>query len=288
MKNTSPPLLSHRDLRRNASPPLAPLPAPALPFVRIRQLEHVGDAGLQNNIIPQIRRHIHLAQRAARLIQAHHNRPLGRVLRPGDIAVRATRHGSVGQTGRRVGDRDDGAVRRDEAGPDLLEGVGEGLAGDDCAARPVRRQVRAVVGRHDRVLVFPGLREGVGEPVARAVEGRFAEDVEDALLLAGCQPGLVDGGGAAVAEGVEERRRGVDGGVVAGVGVLGLEAGDVGAAEGREGRFDVVEEAGFGCDGGRAEWDAFVRVVLVTRSAYCARGRRHGGGDLRLRGCACR
>jgi hypothetical protein len=146
--------------------------------------------------------------------------------------------------------------------------VGEGLAGDGRAARPVRRQVRAVVGRHDRVLVLPGLREGVGEPVARAVESRFAEDIEDALLLAGCQPGLVDGGGAVVAEGVEERRRRVDGGVVAGVGVLGLETGDVGAAEGWKGRFDVVEEAGFGCDGGGAERDAFVRVVLVTRSAY--------------------
>ncbi len=65
-----------------------------------------------------------------------------------------------------------------------------------------------MVGRRDGVLVFPtlfaGAGEGFGEPVARTGVGDLGVEIEGALLLAGGEFGLVQRGGAAVAEGVEE------------------------------------------------------------------------------------
>ncbi len=65
-----------------------------------------------------------------------------------------------------------------------------------------------MVGRRDGILVFPappaGAGECFGEPVARAGVCDLGVEIEGALLLARGELGLVERGGAAVAEGVEE------------------------------------------------------------------------------------
>ena len=123
-----------------------------------------------------------------------------------------------------------------------------------------------MVGGRDAELVFPGRGEGGGGPVAIADEGVFGEDVEDALLLAGAEGGLVHGCGRGGAGCGEEGVGGIGGLGVACVGVLLLDGGFFGLAEVGEGGVDVGPEILESAGGWWAEGDAFVGHVAGKNS----------------------
>lgn len=118
-----------------------------------------------------------------------------------------------------------------------------------------------MVGRRDAELVFPGHWEGGGGPIAVADEGVFGEDIEDALLLARAEGGLVYCCGRGGAGCGEEGSGGIGGLGVACVCVLLLDGGFFGLSEVGECGVDVGPEVLESADGWGAERDAFVGHV---------------------------
>lgn len=110
-------------------------------------------------------------------------------------------------------------------------------------------------------MVFPSHGKGGGGPVAVAHESVFGKNVEDALLLAGAEGGLVDGCGDGGAGCCEERGGCVYVLGVADVGVLLFNGGLLGLGEVREGSVDVVPEVLQSAGTWWTEGNAFVRHV---------------------------
>lgn len=74
----------------------------------------------------------------------------------------------------------------DEIAKNLLESVSKVGIGNDGTNCKVGRQIMAVVGRRDRVLVPPGLKgagnEGFGQPLSWAVVDGLGADIQHCLL----------------------------------------------------------------------------------------------------------
>lgn len=197
-----------RHPRPHLSPEIAPRTTTALPGAGVDEPKLVRDAradALGNRQVVGDDRCRHVP---ARGVENHLDRGCARIRRPGDAAVAALGHGGVGGVSFGVGDGDHGGVVDDEVAPCFLEGGHEVLGWRCCVGGEVGRDVAAVVGRRDGILVFPALSvsgECFRQPVGWAGERGFAIDVEQALLLACGELGLVQCRGSTITKRVESR-----------------------------------------------------------------------------------
>ena len=169
----------------------------------------------------KILRHVHLRDRPSSGVQVHLYRSSSGIHRPIDFAATTQGHRRVAGVGFRVRDGDHGRVVDDEVTEDFRKGVDEALCGGCGVEGEVGCEVRAVERRGDGILVFPTLflyprigaarvssrrwrREGFGKPIRWTCKRRFTVYIEDFLLQAGGELGLIESSRTAVTECVEQ------------------------------------------------------------------------------------